>query len=488
MSGFVRSMMSPQDPATEVERLRSAVAKHFPIYDVNVSYRSVTMLVNAVAETVDESFDKLRSELKEMGYIPYIRYKGGEYAITIVRKPPLRQGNLWINRTLAVATFFTTALAGMVLWSDYSGASNMLTLENFLFGALFFALPLLFILGTHELSHYYASKRNGVEASLPYFIPFIPPFGTMGAFISLRDPMPNRKALVEIGAAGPLGGIIATLPIALIGLYLTSQGQPVDGPVGEGALYIVMQPLYILMGLLFPLQDNLALHPTAFAAWVGFFVTAINLLPAGQLDGGHIAQGLLGDKARYLSYATAGLLIVLSFTFYTGWLVFAMLVVLLGLTHPAPLNDITRPGPRAKAMGAAALIVFALTFVPTPLMYVEPDHSFSMDVENGNITAHPGDIVEFHLSLVNKGNADSKLHLALHDIPWMWSGSVQVSGTDDPGATEQLDVDLEHGGTVNVTVKLRVSGDAEPGQSKVVRITASGHGVEQVKELKVTVE
>ena len=134
------------------------------------------------------------------------------------------------------------------------------------------------------------------------------------------------------------------------------------------------------------------------------------------------------------------------------------------------------------------MIVFALTFVPTPLMYVEPDHSFSMDVENGNITAQPGDIVEFHLSLVNKGNADSKLHLALHDIPWMWSGSVQVSGTDDPGATEQLDVDLEHGGTVNVTVKLRVSGDAEPGQSKVVRITASGHGVEQVKELKVTVE
>ena len=163
--------MPSQDPAAEVEQLRAAVAKYFPIYDLNVTYRAVLMMVNANAGTVDEDFERLRIDLKEKGFIPFIRYKGGEYSITIVRKPPLRKSNLWINRALMAATFVTTALAGMVLWADYSGVASVLSVENFLYGAAFFAIPLMLILGTHELSHYYASKRNGVEASLPYFIP-----------------------------------------------------------------------------------------------------------------------------------------------------------------------------------------------------------------------------------------------------------------------------------------------------------------------------
>ena len=479
-------MMPSQDPVTEVEQLRSAVAKYFPIYDVHVSYRAVTMMVNASAGSVEEDFDRLRMDLKEKGFIPYIRYKGGEYSVTIVRRPPLRKSNLWINRVLIAATFLTTALAGMVLWSDYSGTASLFSAENFLFGVISFSLPLLFILGTHELSHYYASKKNGVEASLPYFIPFLPPLGTMGAFISLRDPMPNRKALVEIGASGPLGGLVATLPIALIGLYLTSLGQPVSGPMGdEGAMYIVFQPLYMLLGLLFPLQENVALHPTAFAAWVGFFVTAINLLPAGQLDGGHIAQGLLGDKAKYLSYATAGLLMVLSFMFYSGWLLFAMLVVLLGLTHPTPLNDISGPGPRAKAMGAAALVVFAVTFVPTPIMFVQPDHSFNMGVEESNITIMSGGVAEFNISIVNTGNANSVIDLSLKGTPWEWSASV-VSGDDGPG-TPELRIDLEHGSTVHVKVRLLSPDTVPTGNVTVVSLQASGHGQFAEEELRVTV-
>ncbi len=478
--------MPSQDPVAEVEQLRSAVAKYFSIYDVNVSYRAVTMMVNASADTADEGFDRLRIDLKEKGFIPFIRYKGGEYSVTIVRKPPLRSSNLWINRVLIAATFLTTAFAGMVLWSDYSGAASLWSAENFLFGVISFSLPILFILGTHELSHYYASKKNGVEASLPYFIPFLPPLGTMGAFISLRDPMPNRKALVEIGASGPLGGLAATLPIALIGLYLTSQGQPVSGPMAdEGAMYIMFQPLYMLMGLLFPMQENVALHPTAFAAWVGFFVTAINLLPAGQLDGGHIAQGILGDKAKYLSYATAGLLIVLSFMFYSGWLLFAMLVVLLGLTHPTPLNDISGPGPRAKALGAAALVVFAVTFVPTPIMFVSPDHSFDMIVEDDNITMAPGGVAEFNVSLVNTGNANSVISITLDGNLWPWSGSVAVGGGEPTGS--QSTVDLPHNSTVHVTVMLLVPEDAQEDDLRDITLKASGHGIEVKKGLRVTV-
>ena len=158
---------------------------------------------------------------------------------------------------------------------------------------------------------------------------------------------------------------------------------------------------------------------------------------------------MLGDKAKYLSYATAGLLIVLSFRFYSGWLLFAMLVVLLGLTHPTPLNDISGPGPRAKAMGAAALVVFAVTFVPTPMMLVSPDHSFDVIVEDSNITVAPGGVAEFNISLVNTGNVDSEITITLEGNLWPWSGSVAAGGepTSPPMA-----VDLAYNSTVHVKV------------------------------------
>ncbi|NLI73627.1 MAG: site-2 protease family protein [Euryarchaeota archaeon] len=482
MAEIVYRMILSHDPAEEVEQLRSAVAKYFPIYDVNVSYRAVTMMVSVDADTMEENFENLRLDLKDNNYIPFIRYEGGEHSISIVRKPPLRKSNIQINRALIAITFLTTTLAGMLLWSDYSGSDGILTLENFLFGAAAFAIPLLFILGTHELSHYYASKKNGVEASLPYFIPFIPPLGTMGAFISLREPMPNRKALVEIGASGPLGGLIATLPIALIGLYLTSQGQPISGPIDEaGAIYIVFQPLYILLGMLFPAIENVAIHPTAFAAWVGFFVTAINLLPAGQLDGGHIAQGLLGDKAKYLSYGTAGLLIILSFVLYTGWLIFALLVILLGLRHPKPLNDISSPGPRAKMMGAATLVVFLLTFVPTPFIFAESDHSFEMNVEESRVNAILDEGAKFYVILENTGNSDSKIELALKNIPPYWGSSIKIDDNDPLGAEATLNLKRDSSVKVTVTLIPRDIGGDGKGVTKEVLLIASynDHSIEE---------
>jgi len=476
--------MPPEDPAAEVEKLRQAVAKHFPVYDVSVSYQAVTMMITAPAGAVDAGFDALRRELKAMGFVPFIRYEGGEHKITIVRRPPARQANLWINRALLAATFATTTLAGMALWADYSRSAELLSLSNLLWGALFFAVPLMAILGVHELSHYYASKRNGVDASLPYFIPFLPPFGTMGAFISMRDPMPSRRALVEIGAAGPLGGLAVTLPVALLGLYLTSLGQPLDGPVGdEGLMAIVIQPLYQLLAMFIPLPEGVPLHPTAFAAWVGFFVTAINLLPAGQLDGGHVARGLLGDRAKYLSYAVGGLLVVLSFVAYSGWLLFGLLVVMLGLNHPAPLNDITPPGPRAKVIGAAVLVVFAATFVPTPMFAIQADHSFDMDAVGGaNVTVPPGGVIEVRIVLTNAGNTDSVVQLTLNDVPGSWRGSIFLE--DGANATNRLTVPLAYEGAANVTVRLAV--DATPG-ARDLQLHAASEGAVRDLVLNVTV-
>lgn len=479
-------MMPPKDPSAEVELLRATVARYFPIYDIKVTYEAVTMLVNAEAETLDESFEALRKDLRSEGFIPFIKYGGGEHAITIVRRPLFRKRNIQINQILLAGTFLTTTLAGMVLWSSYSNATHFFTLDNLLWGALFFALPLMAILGVHELAHYYASKRHDVEASLPFFIPFIPPFGTMGAFISMRDPMPNRKALVDIGVAGPLGGLAVTIPVAIIGLYLTSLGQPVSGPVGEeGTIAIIIQPLYQLLTYMFPLQEDLPLHPTGFAAWVGFLVTAINLLPAGQLDGGHISRGLLGKNAKYLSYATGAILIVASLFIYSGWLLFALLVVLLGLRHPAPLNDISKPGPRATVLGVLAMIILAVTFVPTPIVSIFPDHSFDMEAEGGlNITALPGEVVEVNIVLNNTGNSDSIVDLSLSGIPGTWRASIFQG--DPSNATDKLTVKLDYESSANITVRLIPEGVSSD-VTKIYLYADSGD-VKESLTLNVTVD
>jgi Zn-dependent protease len=318
----------------------------------------------------------------------------------------------------------------------------------------------------HELSHYLMSKRHGLDASLPYFIPSIPPFGTFGAFISMRDPMPSRKALVQIGAAGPLGGLAVTIPVALIGLFLTAQGHAVDGPIGDaGVLGIIIQPLYQLLTMLIPMADNMALHPTAFAAWVGFLVTAINLLPIGQLDGGHVARGLLGDKAKYLGYAAFGALVFMAL-FFDGWILFALLVFFMGVRHPAPLNDISKLDLRTMAMGILAMVVLLATFVPQPMVAITPDHSFDMSVAGGNnTTAAPG-WVEFQILVNNTGNANTVLVFTLQNSSVEFSAFFWSNGTVDT-----LEVPLPYESNTTITVRVYVSSSPSEMQ-KDIQLTA----------------
>lgn len=479
--------MSAKDITADVELVRSLVAKYFPIYDVKVSYESVKMLVRPDEIMLESNFESLRQDMKAPGFVPLISYTGGEHTITVMRHPKGRKGNMWINRALLAVTFLTTTLAGMLLWSDYSGAQELLTVDNILNGAVFFAIPLMAILGIHELSHYLMSKRHNVEASLPYFIPSIPPFGTFGAFISMRDPMPSRRALVDIGIAGPLGGLAVTIPVALIGLFLTANGHAVEGNIGEaGAMYIVIQPLYQLLSMLVPMAENMALHPTAFAAWVGFLVTAINLLPVGQLDGGHVARGLLGEKAKYLGYATfIGLVLVAML--YDGWFLFALLVFFLGLNHPAPLNDITKLPKRTLVLGTAGLLLLTVTFVPQPIIMVTPDYSFEMTALGGNnTTVAAGGMAEYQIFINNTGNVDNELRLTLEDVPGNWSASLFLSNSTAVNATNVLDLGLEFEANATVIVQVQLPG----GVSEVTRdisLVAKSTGPEKAQVLTVNV-
>jgi membrane-associated protease RseP (regulator of RpoE activity) len=360
----------PVEPPFDIELLQREVGSRFPFYDMKSNINTVAFFCRIDEETLEEKFESLRLVLSEKHYIPMIRFEHGEHIIYVVKKPQIKKKkSVWINIILLIATVFTTTLAGALQWVDINQVDwmNMITFPYLWQGFIFFSVPLLLILGVHEMGHYYASKKHHVDASLPYFIPLPPPFllGTFGALISTREPIPNRKALLDIGIAGPLCGFLVAIPISLIGFFLMQQ-QPLTIP-STGSNMVLLPPLLLQwMGSLFSIPSNAIIHPTLFAGWVGIFLTAVNLLPAGQLDGGHIARAILKEKHKYVSWIVIFVLAGLSF-FYTGWLMFAIIILLfIGTQHQPPLNEITRLDTRRKLLGLAILIIFILSFAPIP--------------------------------------------------------------------------------------------------------------------------
>ncbi len=363
-------------PTAELDRIRSWVAQYFPVYETRLTPHSAIFLVHADATTLDGQFDRLRQDLWPRFYIPQIRYERGEYLVEVVRRPARSTWGLWVNVALLALTALTTVTAGAIFWLVYRGGTA-LGATDFLWGGLYFGLPLMAILGFHELAHYLVARRHHVEASLPFFLPVPPPyllFGTFGAFISLREPIPSKKALIDIGAAGPLAGFALAIPITIGGLLLSTH-SPHLSVANCGPVVLGTQVGNLLFGTSF-IWDALSLfvpssfqnlQPLALAGWVGLLVTAMNLLPAGQLDGGHVFRALFGPRASYVSIAAVVVLLFLGIFFYPGWIIFAFLIFLLGVRHPPPLNDLTPLDGRRVAVGAIALVILVSGFVVVPL-------------------------------------------------------------------------------------------------------------------------
>lgn len=438
---FVQTAMASQTPpeaTREIELVKSLVARYFPVYDVRVSLDVVQFYCRIDETTLEDNFEKLREDMSPHGYIPMIQYDKGEHIIMVGRKPPARYKSIYVNLAMLVITFLAMMFAGILDWASYADVpgDQMFSIENILTGILVFTLPLIAILGVHELGHFFMARRRKVAASLPFFIPSIPPLGTFGAFISLRDPIPNRKSLLEIGVAGPLAGLAVAIPLGIVGLMLTNmEARPVPDDIGSGSLVRVSFPLiYLWLEELVPLQGDYLLHPTAFAAWVGFLVTALNLLPAGQLDGGHIARALLGPNAKYASWAAIAALIGLSF-FYWSWLLFAILILFLGAKHPPPLNDITKLDIRRKMVGVFAFIVLIVAFVPVPMSAVVTDCSFELtSIDGTDRTIAPGQQAFFTLMVLNTGNTGEDIVFEKTSSPSGWSVMFRENDTsyDDP--------------------------------------------------------
>lgn len=270
----------------------------------------------------------------------------------------------WLHIVLFIATFLSTLAVGAL---QAQPIENITKDPSKILKGLPFSLTLMLILLCHELSHYIASKKHHVKATLPYFIPAPTLIGTMGAFIKIKSPITTRMALIDIGASGPIAGFIISLIATLIGLPLSqvilTKGIKGSLALGDSLLFSLLSRL--ILGEI-PDSYDVLLHPIAFAGWIGFFVTALNLIPVGQLDGGHIAYAIMGEKHIHISKVLVPVLLVLGFFLWEGWIIWGVLLLILGLRHPPVLYWETPLDKSRRAIGWITAIIFIITFIPMP--------------------------------------------------------------------------------------------------------------------------
>jgi membrane-associated protease RseP (regulator of RpoE activity) len=238
--------------------------------------------------------------------------------------------------------------------------------ERLLLGAPF-SFTLLGILLTHELGHYLTCRHYGVRATYPYFIPAPTLIGTLGAFIRIKSPIVNRRELFDVGISGPLAGFVIAVPAIILATFLTKGVTPAVSPdsISLGNPLVV-----VLLGKLFRLAPGqIICHPVGCAAWVGLFATALNLLPVGQLDGGHILYGVLGDKCRNISRGFFLVLLPLGAFCWYGWIAWAVILFFLGLRHPRVIEPVESLGRKRMILALVAALILILTFIPTPFRF-----------------------------------------------------------------------------------------------------------------------
>ncbi len=346
-----------------------------------------------------QAYDQIAKTLRPEYVTPFFRLEENRQVIQLMKgiiqpKPSRNWGNILFFFLTVISVTFT----GAYFFANSDLPSNIPGLFNFMLSGLPFAVSLLAILLCHEFGHYLAGRYHKTAVTLPFFIPFpLSLFGTLGAFIQLKEPPRNRRILLDIGIAGPLAGLLVAIPVLLYGLYISPVVRlPIALPLGQvfegnSLLYLLLK--FIAKGQLFPQPityagmnpviywiryfftgtplpaggSYLELSPIAWAGWAGMLVTALNLIPAGQLDGGHVMYVLLGKRtAKLLPFILLGL-VLLGFSWH-GWWIWAALIFLFGRYHAEPLDQITPLDPKRRALAVLGVLVFILVFIPVPLM------------------------------------------------------------------------------------------------------------------------
>lgn len=319
---------------------------------------------------------------------PVPRYLEAEYPPLepMVVVPAARRQKYWLHILLFVLTVFTTLMVGTQLERNFLQGLPVFSLDDsalplFPIGFIWeqpsrilmgvpFSLTLMTILLAHEMGHYIFCLRYGVYATLPFFIPAPTLIGTMGAFIRIKSPIRSRTALFDIGVAGPIAGFIVAFVVLVFALMLS---KPAPAPIGQGDIVISFPLIFrfvhwFIMGSGIPGMslENTLLHPTAIAAWVGMFATALNLLPGGQLDGGHIMYALAPRMHQHVSIITVGALLPMGYFLWPGWFLWALLLTMSGMRHPnvPPWPELS---PGRRLLGLVALVMLIVTITPEGL-------------------------------------------------------------------------------------------------------------------------
>ncbi len=310
-------------------------------------------------------------------YSPGSAGPSGPYWLAPPPRPRPRH-RYWLHLLLLLLTLVTTAVVGEGLSRSFQqgtpfdfeqdtlGYQRLLHQPSSLLAGMPFALTLLTILMAHEMGHFLAARYYGVDVTLPFFLPAPTLIGTLGAFIKIRSPILSKKVLFDIGVAGPLAGFAVLVWPLAIGVSL-SHVQP--GIVSQGDLIFgtpLLMRLFEVVLLPGVAAADISLHPMARAAWAGLLATALNLLPIGQLDGGHILYSFLGEKTKILSRIFVAVLVPMGFLFAYSWLIWAGLLFFFGLRHPS-IVDPTPVGRVRSWLGVLALAILILSFTPAPV-------------------------------------------------------------------------------------------------------------------------
>jgi len=387
----------------EPEILNNLVSRIFRIEDVTtgdpqkgwvVRYRGLLLGDDSAA-----AYDQLADSVRAYGLTPLFRKEGERHLIFLAPSMPEPKKRL---PTTNIVMFILTVLSVLFVSAEPQGPipSDFLGQLWVVFKSILtgwpFALSLMSILLAHEFGHYLMSRYHKTAATLPYFIPFpLPPLGTMGAVIQMQAVPKNKRILFDIGIAGPLAGMVIAIPVLLYGLTISKLGPVVADPNGwiEGNSLFYLFSKFVIFGKLLPEPAtthglplflywiryfftgtplpiggvDVFISNVALAGWAGLLVTALNLIPVGTLDGGHVTYALFGEKIRKAYPFVVGLLLVMGFVAQTWWL-WAVLLLWLGRVHAEPLDQITELDPRRRAIGWFAILLFILVFSPVPMV------------------------------------------------------------------------------------------------------------------------
>ena len=378
----------PSDPRAIA--IEDDLREVFAVHDIRVRGEGkVFVLAGRFLRSPSLVFEHAHERLAERGMIPLLRQERGKDFIIAQPAPPASgRRRLWINAVLLVATIISVLGAGTIqalpeaVWASMDMGTELSATRS-LAGALLsnwtlgipFTAALLGILGVHELGHYFLARRYKLDVSLPYFIPFPINYltGTLGAVIRIESPFQSRRALFDVGIAGPLAGLAVAIPVVAAGLF---QADLVQIDLTAGGMAFQEPLLFRWMAELIvgprPAGFDLEMNPLLMAGWWGFLVTALNLLPVSQLDGGHISYAVFGKYHKFVAWGMFTFAAIIALARSPGYIIMLGLVFFMGLNHPPALDDVSSIGMPRRILGLLTLLLFFALATPQPLTPIGP--------------------------------------------------------------------------------------------------------------------